>query len=89
MPVDGGFLIALPYGTRADWVRNVLTSGTATIVQGGTASPVGEPTVIPTSEVASLLPHSERRLLRIFNVGRCLHVRHVPDAAAESQVGTP
>jgi deazaflavin-dependent oxidoreductase (nitroreductase family) len=92
IPTDDGFLIALPYGTRADWVRNVLAAGTATIVHGGETFPVGEPVVVPTAAVASELPPSERRMLRIFNVDRCLHTRHVAvtvaQAPAESVGGT-
>lgn len=74
MPVEGGFLIALPYGTRADWVQNVLATGSATIVHEGVTSPVGGPTIVPTASVARLFPASERRLLRIFNVESCLRV---------------
>jgi hypothetical protein len=32
---DDGFVIALPYGPGADWVKNVLASGSATIVNEG------------------------------------------------------
>ena len=32
---DGGFVIALPYGPNTDWLKNVLASGSATIVHEG------------------------------------------------------
>lgn len=35
VPTATGLLIALPYGTRADWVRNVMAAGSATILTGG------------------------------------------------------
>src|SRR5262245_15271462 len=41
MATDRGFLIALPYGTRADWVKNVMAHGSATIADGGTTYDVG------------------------------------------------
>src|SRR3954467_430895 len=30
-PLDGGFVIALPYGQNTDWLKNVLAAGSATI----------------------------------------------------------
>ena len=33
-----GLLIALPYGIRADWVRNVLAAGSATVVSKASVS---------------------------------------------------
>ena len=74
-PTDTGFVIALPYGTRADWLKNVLAHGSATIVDGGDTHPVDNPAVVPTTEVADQLPRSELRTLRLFNVGQCLQVR--------------
>ncbi len=71
-----GFVVALPYGTRPDWLKNVLASGTATIVDGGITHPVHEPTIVPTSEVARHLPPKELRLLRLFKVDQCLQVLH-------------
>lgn len=31
MPTQDGFVIALPYGPRADWVRNILAAGSGAI----------------------------------------------------------
>lgn len=75
MPTDTGFLVALPYGTRADWLANVLAAGSATIVHGGTTYEVHGPEVVPTAAVAHQLPPGERRTLRLFKVDRCLRAR--------------
>jgi deazaflavin-dependent oxidoreductase (nitroreductase family) len=75
MPTDTGFLIALPYGTRADWLENVLAAGSATIVDGGNTYEVHAPEVVPTAAVADQLPPGERRTLRLFKVDHCLQVR--------------
>ena len=75
MPTDTGFLIALPYGTRADWLANVLAAGSATIVDGGNTHEVDAPEVVPTAAVADQLPPGERRTLRLFKVDHCLQVR--------------
>ena len=42
---EDGFLIALPYGTRANWVQNVLAAGSATIVAEGQTYDVDQPEV--------------------------------------------
>jgi deazaflavin-dependent oxidoreductase (nitroreductase family) len=34
-PVSGGFVIALPYGRRTDWVRNVMAAGGCTVETRG------------------------------------------------------
>ena len=76
--VGDDFVVGLPYGPRADWVRNVLANGSATLVHEGRTVPVHQPEVVPTLEVASDLPSSEQRTLRIFGVDQCLRLRPVP-----------
>lgn len=85
MPTDAGFLIALPYGTRADWLENVLAAGSATIVDGGTTYEVHAPEVVPTAAVADRLPPGERRTLRLFKVDRCLQVRTSSPAGRDGE----
>jgi deazaflavin-dependent oxidoreductase (nitroreductase family) len=65
-------LIALPYGTRTDWVRNVLDSGSATVVTRGERVGVGRPAIVATADVADLIPPRTLRTLRLFGVGECL-----------------
>jgi deazaflavin-dependent oxidoreductase (nitroreductase family) len=69
-----GLLIALPYGERADWTRNVLTTGTATVLMQGERVAVDRPTIVATDDVAALIPRRTMRLLRLFGVNRCLHL---------------
>jgi hypothetical protein len=77
--VGGDFLIALPYGPGADWVRNVLTHGSATLVHEGRTVSVHQPEVVPTTLVLDDLPPSEQRMLRVFAVDECLRVRPGPN----------
>ena len=72
--VGDDFVIALPYGLRADWVRNVLASGSATLVHEGRTVPVHHPEVVPTSAILQDLPPSDQRVLRLFAVDRCLRL---------------
>ena len=75
-PTDDGFVVPLPYGDRADWVRNVLASGSATVVHEGSTYSVDHPALVPVATVRDALPAKELRNLRTFGVDRCitLHV---------------
>jgi deazaflavin-dependent oxidoreductase (nitroreductase family) len=69
-----GLLIALPYGTRADWLRNVLEAGSATVVTRGECVGVGRPTIVATADVADLIPRRTMRMLRLFGVSQFLQL---------------
>lgn len=84
--IDGGFLISLPYGTRPQWLKNVLAAGGATLVHEGQTWAVDRPELVPTADVAALFPASERRTQQRFNVDTCLRLRIAP-AAAERAAG--
>ena len=73
--VDEGFVIALPYGPGADWVRNVLASGSATLVHEGDTITIDRPEVVPVTLVVDELPASQQRMLRVFGVEECLRVQ--------------
>jgi deazaflavin-dependent oxidoreductase (nitroreductase family) len=75
VPVDGGFVIALPYGRRPDWLRNVLGAGTATVVHEGRTVPVTGPGIIPSADVAELFSASDRRAMRLLRTDECLRLR--------------
>jgi len=75
VPTDDGFVIALPYGANTDWLKNVLASGTATIVHDGKTHVVGNPEVVPRVDAEHLFPESTQRTLRLFKVDICLRVR--------------
>lgn len=74
-PTDDGFLIVLPYGTRPDWVKNVLAAGAAELVYEGEVYPVDSPQVrdVQPGDV----PASEERGMRLFGNSQCLVVHRV------------
>lgn len=82
-PVDGTYVIVLPYGTRPDWVKNVLTAGTATLTHEGATHIVGRPEVIPTHDVLESLDQSDQKAQSWFNVDQCMRLHAV--GAAESK----
>jgi deazaflavin-dependent oxidoreductase (nitroreductase family) len=75
---DGdAFLVALPYGSRAQWLRNVLAAGSATLVHEGTTYRVDRPELIPLATVADRFPASDQGLFRWLRVEDCLRLRNV------------
>ena len=68
-------LIALPYGARTDWLRNVLASGSAAVITGGERIEVGSPAVVATADVADMIPGRTMRTLRLVGVTQCLSLQ--------------
>ena len=68
------FLIALPYGERTDWTKNVLVSGAASVVTDGHSYEVDEPRVIPMTDATQYFGPKEQKLHRRFAVETCLLV---------------
>lgn len=75
------FLIALPYGPRTDWLKNVLDRGSATIVTNGRAYQVDRPEVIPMAEATAWFGPREQRMHRQFHVDAALQVRQRPETS--------
>lgn len=71
---DDGFLIALPYAERTDWVKNVLATGRATIVAQGQTYEVDQPRIVPMTEATEHFGPKEQKLHRRFHVEACLRV---------------
>jgi deazaflavin-dependent oxidoreductase (nitroreductase family) len=69
-----GMLIALPYGARTDWLRNVLAAGSAAVVTGGQRVKVDRPAIVATADVADVIPGRTLRTLRLFGVNQCLRL---------------
>lgn len=88
-PTDDGFVVVLPYGTRPDWVRNVLAAGSATVVHEGRTVEVVDPKVRSVDDVGDVFPESERRGMRRFGNDQCLVVHTAaarePDEASATR----
>ena len=78
---DDGFVIALPYGLNTDWLKNVLASGSATIVDQGNTFAVDQPEVVPLSVAEPLFSAKEQRTHRRFRVEEYLVLRLAPEDA--------
>jgi deazaflavin-dependent oxidoreductase (nitroreductase family) len=77
---DDSFLIALPYGKRTDWLKNVLDKGSAAIVTNGHTYEVDQPEVIPMAEATTYFRPKEQRMHRQFHVDTALQVRQRQEA---------
>ncbi len=84
VPADGGFVVALPYGPGADWVRNVMAAGSAALEHDGAMVSLERPRVVGTDEADPLFPAAEQRTHAVFGIGSFLRLDR---AAAVSPPG--
>lgn len=81
---DEGFVIALPYGTHSDWVKNVLASGSATLVTEGSTYAVDEPEIVSMEGIEAWFPPQDQRSHRLFGVDQGLRLRRVEPAGSRA-----
>ncbi|MEA2024014.1 MAG: nitroreductase family deazaflavin-dependent oxidoreductase [Actinomycetota bacterium] len=85
---DDGFVVALPYGSTPDWLKNLMAAGSAVIVHEGNTYRVDRPELIPSTVAFVHVPPSEQWSLRLFGVDqflrvRCLEAQGMPGETAE------
>ena len=73
--VVDGFILPLPYGTRVDWLRNVLVAGRATIKVSGQTYDVVEPEIIDAGSAAPQLSPRRRRAFERFGIDKFVKVK--------------
>lgn len=87
---DGdAFLVALPYGTRSQWLRNVLAAGSATLVHEGQTFAADRPEIVPMEGLEDRFSAADQRSHRLFNVDRCLRLRRVVMASLATDPAVP
>ena len=79
-----GFVVALPYGSTSDWVKNVRARGAAVIIHDGIEHRVDHPMVVPLEVAADAFSPRDRWAHRLFGVTECLTVRRVTADEAAS-----
>jgi deazaflavin-dependent oxidoreductase (nitroreductase family) len=80
-PVSGGFVIALAYGPRTDWVRNVVAAGGCTLETRGRMVACGDPRVYRDAGRQGIRP-VERAALRAMRVEEFLSLSTLESLAA-------
>ena len=73
--VAGGFAIPMAFGDGADWYRNVLASGSATIRWRGTEHQVGDPTAVEPGSAIFAFPGWQRFLFRALGIRRFVYLK--------------
>src|SRR5216110_543318 len=63
-PLDNGFVIALTYGPKVDWYRNVLAAGGCTVFWHRKVYAVGKPEPIDAQTALPAFPAAFRLILR-------------------------
>ena len=77
VPADDDLLVALPYGPGADWVRNVLDAGGATIEHEGATLHATRPELVPLAVANPYFPAKEQRMHRVYGVRDFLRLSRV------------
>jgi deazaflavin-dependent oxidoreductase (nitroreductase family) len=65
-PLEDGFVIALTYGRKVDWYRNMLAAGGGTVFWHKQLYTVGKPELIDAATALPAFPALFRRAFRIF-----------------------
>jgi len=77
VPTDDGFAIALVYGNRTSWLRNVLASGQATLVTEGETWEVDRPELVPMGGVERWFTPGDVRSFKRMRVDDALRLHRV------------
>jgi deazaflavin-dependent oxidoreductase (nitroreductase family) len=86
VPTEDGFVIGLPYGTRADWLKNVIATGSATIVHEGDTYEVDQPEILPIEAASDYFSTQDQRAQQLFAVDQCLRVRRVSSSSGPPKI---
>jgi deazaflavin-dependent oxidoreductase (nitroreductase family) len=73
-----GFVVPLPYGTRVDWLQNVLAAGQASIAWQGETYTVLHPKIIDATAAMDLLSSQRQRALSRLGIEHYLELTAAP-----------
>jgi hypothetical protein len=81
LPIGDAFVIPMTYGLRADWARNTLAAGGATLLREGQTLALTRPRIVRLRDVGAALPVVERLGLRALGVTELLWLDRAADDA--------
>lgn len=73
-PVDGGYLFVLVYGSRSDWARNILASGSARLRVDRREVELAAPRLVGRDEAFKALPTGAARPPRLLRITEFLRM---------------
>ncbi|WP_285100779.1 nitroreductase family deazaflavin-dependent oxidoreductase [Promicromonospora sp. MEB111] len=82
-PMDGDFLVYLPYGRAVDWLRNIQAAGTAELRVDGHEHTV-TPQLVEPGRALPYLSGADRRVARLFGVTDFLALRRVGPGSGDA-----
>ncbi len=82
VPTPGGFLMALTYGDKVDWYRNLQAAGHGRLVYHGRTYDIGAPRAVPRRTGLQAHPAPERVILRLVHTRHFVTVPATPVASA-------
>lgn len=71
----------LPYGTQADWIKNVLAAGEAQIVFEGREWNVDQPRLVDTDDLPDLMTEKDDRMNGLMGITDAVRFRRQPVAS--------
>lgn len=71
---QSGFVIALTYGSRAEWVQNVLAAGASEVLHRGRLIELVAPRLVQAARPPAAIPGPVRPILRLLRVTEFLHL---------------
>jgi deazaflavin-dependent oxidoreductase (nitroreductase family) len=77
VPTEDGFVIAIVYGSRSDWLKNVLANGAAALVCKGDTYLVDKPEIVPMESARAYFPATLQRINGRIRVDQCLRLRRL------------
>jgi deazaflavin-dependent oxidoreductase (nitroreductase family) len=79
-PSAGGCVMALTYGSKVDWVRNLVAAGGGEMIHRRKRIRLERPRLISEAEGMALMPAFVRVVLRTIGVTEFLRVEKAPDS---------
>jgi deazaflavin-dependent oxidoreductase (nitroreductase family) len=81
-PVDGGFVIPMPFGDSTQWAKNLFAAGHGEIVWNGRTYEVEAPEVIDQATAGPALSGSQRVAVDRLGLASFMRVRIAPSGPA-------
>jgi deazaflavin-dependent oxidoreductase (nitroreductase family) len=72
---SGSYFIALVFGERTDWVRNVMAAGGCSVRWRGRDIVLTDPTIVPAAEAAFAFPAILRWMMRAVGADQVIRLR--------------
>ncbi len=73
-PVDGGYIFIVNYGTRSDWVKNILATGRATLRLAAQEIELTMPRLLTEDEAWKQMPATAKPMPGFLNITEYLYM---------------